>query len=153
MHLSRLINKVLLIDDDADDCLLFEDALNKIAPGTTLRSAQTYTEAIAILATYLPDIIFIDINMSQKNGFECVEALMSHPLFRTIPVVMHSSSANPTHIAQAYSFGANLYFKKPSHFEVLVMGLRKVLELDWMHPKRVTAAQYSNGLYAAFKVA
>ena len=144
------IEKILLVDDDADDQILFLTALSEAAPGLRLESAASATAMTQVLGRYLPDIIFLDINMQQGNGFDCLTQLAAHPIYRTIPVVMHSSSRSHSDIARAYSFGASLYFHKPAHYAVLVMGLRKVLSLDWMQPRRVQQRHASTESFRAF---
>jgi CheY-like chemotaxis protein len=131
------VDKVLLIDNDEDDRTLFAAGLREAATDVQLLEAQDFAGMTTLLRTQLPDLIFIDINMPGADGFDCLEYLQRNVLYRTIPVVMHSSAGNPTQIAKAYSMGAHLYFRKPYHFAVYVMGLRKVLSLDWMHPERV----------------
>lgn len=140
MSLQTVVDKILLIDNDTEDCLFFKKALSDVSEHFQLEIVSTFEEMNEKLKQYLPDIIFLDINMTKKDdGFLCLEELMKHEIHQTIPVIMHSGSSNPVHIARAYSTGAHLYFRKPSNYHVLVMGLRKVLEMDWMHPDKVVS--------------
>lgn len=125
-----MITTILLLDKDAEASAAFEKALHEASPGTRLHWAKTAVEASEMLTTLQPDLLFLDIN-DVNPSLQQYETVMSSSVSRTIPIVMHSRSQNPTHIAWAYSYGATLFFKKPSHFGVLVMGLRKVLEGNW----------------------
>ncbi|RYZ19722.1 MAG: response regulator [Chitinophagaceae bacterium] len=134
------VDKVLIVDNDPDDRFFFAEALREAAPNVALLEASGLDEMRGLLCVHLPDLIFIDINMPGADGFECLAHVRRSELLRTIPVVMHSTAAQPTQIARAYSQGAHLYFRKPSHFAVYVMGIHKLLTLDWMHPERVQGA-------------
>ena len=127
-----MIATILLLDKDAEAGAAFEKALQEASPGTQLHWAKTAEEASEMLTVLQPDLLFLDIN-DANPCLQPYEMVMSSSVSRTIPIVMHSRSQNPTHIAWGYSYGATLFFKKPSHYGVLVMGLRKVLEGNWKH--------------------
>ena len=73
MSLKQL--DILLADDDLDDCLFFKDALEDM-PAYTKFTAVHDGEQLMQLLTHekngLPDILFLDLNMPRKNGFECL---------------------------------------------------------------------------------
>jgi PleD family two-component response regulator len=141
MPFHPMIDRVLLIDDNEEDSFFFGRALHEIGPSIKLKKAQDNPTIEEALQAFSPQIIFLDISLRNKKGFECLEALVAHAALRSVPVVIHSLAPNPTHIAMAYSSGAHLYFKKPAHYEVLVMGLRKVLSLEWMYPQALAAGK------------
>ncbi|MDB5252191.1 MAG: hypothetical protein JWP27_1360 [Flaviaesturariibacter sp.] len=130
-NLNPPIKHVLLIDENAEDGVFFQQALGEAAPQARLCWARTAGQAQEILETFTPDIIFLGIDTDPTRPAATLESLMTPSVFRTVPVVLHSHGGNPTAMALAYSLGANMHFKKPAHYPVLVMGLRKVLELDW----------------------
>jgi CheY-like chemotaxis protein len=144
------IQKVLLIGNDEGARALFASALSEAAPAAVLLEAVGFEAMQSLLQTQLPDLIFIDINMPRADGFNCLERLQADPLYRSIPVVMHGSASSPTQIAKAYSMGAALYFRRPSHFAVYIMAINKVLSLDWMHPDRAHSKQVRGKRYRVF---
>ena len=77
--MSTIPNKtIFLADDDADDCMLFEDALREVSTSTELTTANDGVELINLMETTVPpppDVIFLDLNMPRKNGFECLELI------------------------------------------------------------------------------
>lgn len=123
-----------MADDDADDCLLFEDALREISQQTLLTTANDGIELMDILETRVPpppDVIFLDLNMPRKNGFECLTEIKHTEKFKNIPVVIFSTSSQPEAINKVYEQGANYYICKPGSFSKLKLVIQKVLSIDW----------------------
>jgi CheY-like chemotaxis protein len=125
---------ILLADDDADDCLLFEDALREICVATTLVTANDGVELMAILQKTVPpppDVIFLDLNMPRKDGFECLREIRQTQKLKDIPVVIFSTSGQDDTIARVYSEGADIYIKKPGSFPKLKAAIKQILDTDW----------------------
>ena len=86
---------IFLADDDADDCMLFEDALREVSTSTELTTANDGVELINLMETSVPpppDVIFLDLNMPRKNGFECLEQIRKTKKWASIPVVIFSTT-------------------------------------------------------------
>jgi len=124
----------MLADDDADDRMLFEDAVNEVDAKATLAFSIDGVELMDKLsesATEIPYVIFLDINMPKKNGFECLEQIRLSPLLKDIPVVMYSTSSQEDAVNKAYKAGANFYVKKPDNFCTLKSIIQKVLSINF----------------------
>ncbi|WP_161884409.1 response regulator [Deinococcus alpinitundrae] len=110
--------RLMLIDDNYADCLLAEEALNY--PG--LDCEFTFSESgPAVLASFkagarLPDLLLLDINMPEMNGFEVLRAIKMTSELRHLPVGMLSTSRRPEDITEAYDLQANFYLVKPVEF-------------------------------------
>jgi CheY-like chemotaxis protein len=127
---------ILLVEDDADDRMLFSDALNELGSDTKLKTATHCEDGIDSLIKpqdELPDVVVLDINMPGKNGLECLEDIRNHSRLRKIPVVILSTTKDEGVIKDAYSKGANFYISKPSSFSGLKNEIRKILSMDWDH--------------------
>lgn len=125
---------IFLADDDGDDCLLFEDALREIDLHTQLTTAADGIQLMDILkntVSRLPDVIFLDLNMPCKNGFECLQEIKESPVWRFIPIIIFSTSAQPDTIDQVYEQGANYYICKPGTFPLLKKAIEYVLSINW----------------------
>lgn len=134
---------ILLADDDEDDCLLFEEALREVSQNIQLTTAKDGGHLMRILEQTVPpapDVIFLDLNMPSKNGFECLDEIKVTPKLKNIPVVIFSTSANPETIDKVYEKGANFYICKPGTFFLLKKAIQHVLTMDWatanMHPPK-----------------
>jgi CheY-like chemotaxis protein len=122
---------ILFVEDSPDDQLLFEHALQALPFAVTLRFANEGEEAIAYLKregrfsdqekSPVPSVIFLDIKMPGKSGFEVLRWLKHDApnAIHRIPVVMFSSSNEQVDIDRAYDLGANAYLVKPGGYEAL----------------------------------
>jgi len=131
---------IFLADDDADDRKFFEDALKKVTIPTNLTLASDGLELMSNLETVIepppPDIIFLDLNMPRKNGFECLEEIRNSPKFKDIPIVIFSTTANEVAVNKTYEYGANHYICKPPSFVLLIKAVETVLALEmWQKPQ------------------
>lgn len=123
---------IFLADDDADDRLLFEEALREISGETRLTMANDGQQLMTILENALPpDVIFLDLNMPRKNGMECLQELKQSPKLKHIPIVIFSTSTQPEMIDKVYEGGAHYYISKPKNFGVLKSIIRQILNMNW----------------------
>ena len=132
--MSKSGKNIFLADDDADDCLLFEDALREVAEDTHLTTVLDGIELMDKLEEKVsppPDMIFLDLNMPRKNGFECLKEIRTDQRLSTIPVIIFSTSSQPEFIEQVYASGANRYIRKPSSFTELMKVIAEMLSIDW----------------------
>ena len=126
---------VFLAEDDPDDRLLFEDALNEIGNGAQLITAKDGMQLIQLLNNLVPpppEVIFLDLNMPRKNGFECLKEIKLNPTYKNIPVVIFSTSSQPETVASVYKMGANFYIRKPGTFQKLKSAIMSVLSINWL---------------------
>jgi CheY-like chemotaxis protein len=121
---------VLLVDDDEDDRLFFVEAIQEIAPSLSYSLAVNGKKALQKLETLteLPDLIFMDINMPELNGFECLKELKKSPRYQYIPVIMLSTSVSQKDINYSMELGASMFFTKPSSYTKLCELLKKIMQ-------------------------
>jgi len=124
---------IFLADDDPDDRELFMDALNDTFINTNLITANDGEQLIKLLnnSNILPDIIFLDLNMPLKDGFECLDEIKKSSKLKNIPVVILSTSNHSETITKVQNLGASNYISKPPTFEQLKSALRQILVNNW----------------------
>ena len=88
---------ILLADDDTDDCIFFENALKEICIETNLAIVHDGEQLLKYLLenssrALAIDVIFLDLNMPRKNGFESLAEIKENDNLKHIPVVMFSTS-------------------------------------------------------------
>ncbi|MFJ3582922.1 response regulator [Streptomyces sp. NPDC090127] len=110
---------VLLVEDDAADAMLIEEALSE--RGT--RNLVQVTDGVAALehlrapGSARPDLIVLDLNMPRMSGRDLLQVLKNDEALQTIPVVVLTTSSAPEDIAGAYSSHANAYVTKPVNLD------------------------------------
>ena len=102
--------KILLTEDDEFLSSLIKNRLEK--EGFEVRIAKDGDEVLAILKTYQPDLILLDIILPHKLGFEVLEELQNNPTLKKAPVMVLSNLGQESDIARAKQLGAVDYFVK-----------------------------------------
>ncbi|RAW03514.1 response regulator [Pseudochryseolinea flava] len=141
--MSNPIN-VLLADDDRDDCLLFEDALAELPFQSKLSLVHDGEQLLSFLAktSSLPDILFLDLNMPRKNGFDCLKEIKKDSRIDELPVVIFSTSFDLDVVKLLHSKGAHLYVRKPDDFTNLKKVISKVLDHDFKNDGSVALDKF-----------
>jgi len=124
---------ILLAEDDDDDYEMFMDAAVSVLPDIRIIRIADGThliEAVDEPGLNVPDMVFLDLNMPRKNGFDCLTAMRRSEDWKTVPVVIYSTSAHTDQVDQAWKSGANLYIRKPHDFLEIQRMLQKVFAMD-----------------------
>ena len=127
---------ITLADDDEDDRLFFEDAFDELKINTKVTTCNDGVELMEYLTnpdTILPNILFLDLNMPRKNGFECLLEIKQDARFDDIAIAIYSTSSSEDDIENTFVHGANIYIKKPSDFNTLKKVLSEVVTLNWQY--------------------
>jgi CheY-like chemotaxis protein len=121
--------KILFIDDDVDDLELATSALQTISNELECITAKSATEALKQLESkdLDPDLIFLDLNMPVMTGQQFLTEMRKHEKLKQIPVVILSTSSNPSSIIETRELGAADYIIKPMKFSGLIELLRAAI--------------------------
>jgi CheY-like chemotaxis protein len=125
--------RILHVDDDADDRELFSAAIKRVDPNIIHLEASGGEEAYKMLSDdHMEhiDCIFLDINMPSLDGISLLTMLKEHPVLKSIPVVIHSTTSDVNEINCVERLGA-YFFPKCIDFQVYVTSLREILQ-PWM---------------------
>ncbi len=128
---SKHLN-ILLADDDMDDCHFFKEALDSLPQSNNLTIVNNGDELMHYLLENiqrLPHVLFLDINMPRKNGFECLSEIKANENLKDLPVVMYSTSGSKDKINVLFNTGADVYIRKPSNFAQLVQVIHHALPM------------------------
>jgi CheY-like chemotaxis protein len=127
------IKNILLAEDDEEDVILFNTVLSELNHSIIVTVAADGILLMALLkqATSLPEIIFLDLNMPHKNGFECLSEIKGNKKWNSIKIVILSTSSQAQQIENAYKGGADLYLAKPVSYTQFKNMMEKCLSLNW----------------------
>ena len=127
---------ILYAEDDADDRSFFERALKEISIVTLLRTVTNGEELMDYLAKnyeQLPDVLFLDLSMPRKTGFECLGEIKEDKKLKHLPVVVFSTSFTrvidfeQSLMNTLFKMGAHHYIRKPGDFEQLKQVIHQAL--------------------------
>ena len=127
------MNRVVLADDDPDHGRLFQIVLGQVDPSKKLIIVKDGEALIKLLDAKVPDLLFLDLNMPCKNGFECLAEIRQKERLKGLPIVVYSSSTHMTDIQRSYLHKADLCMVKPFNSTHLRNALESVLNMEWIH--------------------
>ncbi len=112
---------ILLVDDDEDDRMFFEEALEDLNLAADFEYVPDGLKAIERLTgnKKLPDIVFLDLNMPLLSGRECLEQIRANDALKDLKVVIYSTSFDPVTVELLYNNGASRYIRKPGAYNEL----------------------------------
>lgn len=128
MHATKTVT-ILLADDDPDDRMMAEDAIDESPLTNSLKMVEDGEQLMDYLlgrGVYaddppeLPGLILLDLNMPKKDGREALQEIKAHPDLRRIPVVVLTTSKAEEDILRTYDIGVNSFITKPVTFSGLV---------------------------------
>ncbi|MFN7138851.1 MAG: response regulator, partial [Limisphaerales bacterium] len=134
---------ILYAEDNDNDVLLVQMALQRSSPDVLLKTVPDGQEALAYLAGEgkyanrneypIPHFLLLDLKMPRLNGIELLEWIRSQPRLRNIPVIMLTASLEMSDQERCYALGANSFVIKPNSIDDLIAftGLLSKYWLQW----------------------
>ena len=120
------LRTVLYIEDNSVNVLLMEAMLARV-PGLRLLSALHPHEGLRLAHAEVPELVLLDIQLPDMNGFEVLAKLREDPALHAVPVVAVSANALQRDIDAALAAGFNAYLTKPVVMEELVTVVQQAL--------------------------
>jgi chemotaxis family two-component system response regulator Rcp1 len=121
---DRAAFEILLVEDSPGDVRLTREALMDAKVYVNLHVASDGIEAMDFLnreakyaAVPRPDLILLDLNLPKKDGRQVLEEIKESPSFKSIPVVVLTTSASDEDVLRSYQLHANCYISKPVDLE------------------------------------
>lgn len=127
---------ILHVEDDPNDVLLVNRAIQKSNAAMIVRSVTDGDQALAYLAGResfsdrqeypLPHLVLLDLKMPRKSGLEVLAWIRQQPHLKRMVVLIFTSSKHDQDINRAYELGANSYLVKPVGFDALQETMKQV---------------------------
>jgi len=121
---------ILYAEDEQDDVIFMERAFRQAGIEHPLHTVSDGGEVIAYLCGKgkygnrdeypMPGLVLLDLDMPETSGFDVLKWIRSTPAVSTLPVLVLTSSSQPSDIERASLLGANGYLVKPGKPERLV---------------------------------
>ena len=116
--------KILLVEDD----IMLNEMITEYitSTGHIIKNAKTGAESLDILEKERFDLLILDINLPDINGFTILEKM--HEQKRMIPTIYISALIDIEDISRAFDLGCFDYLKKPFHLKELTLRINKILK-------------------------
>ncbi len=135
MTLNFQQHPILLVEDNPVDLELTLRAFSSRKLTNPILVARDGEEALDFIPRWdngelIPVVILLDLNLPKVNGLEVLQIIKQHPKYKTIPVVILTTSAESSDVKTAYKLGANSYIVKPVDFDKFI-DMAQHIELYW----------------------
>ncbi|NVK32710.1 MAG: EAL domain-containing protein [Gammaproteobacteria bacterium] len=115
----------LVVDDDRTMRALMQKSLN--SSGIDVLLAENGEEAFDLIRSHPIDIVMLDVELPDTNGFTLCRKIRQYPATEAVPIIMVTAREDSQAIDAAYQAGATDYFAKPINWAIL--GKRVMLVL------------------------
>jgi CheY-like chemotaxis protein len=138
---------ILLVEDNHAQALVAQAAHRRAKLPGLLHLAQSGQEAIDFLRrdgkfTHkpTPDLVLLDVNMPGKSGWNVLDEIKSDERLGVIPVLMLTTSSEPSDIHAAYARHANAYLTKPDDLPSFIE-LFQAIDSFWLQAAMLPSSQ------------
>jgi two-component system cell cycle response regulator DivK len=117
--------RILVVDDQEDNRRILRDLLTNT--GFEVIQAETGEQAVALAEAQVPDLILMDIQLPDIDGYEATRRIKAKPALRATPLIVVTSYALSGDEAKALAAGADAYVSKPFSPRALLAKIREFL--------------------------
>jgi chemosensory pili system protein ChpA (sensor histidine kinase/response regulator) len=117
--------KILIADDSVSMRLSLRQTLSHAH--YTVMEASDGLEALELLQTHVPDVLLLDIEMPNLNGYDLLNLMRLRPELATVKTIMLTSRSSEQHMKHALELGAYGYLTKPCPLETLLNKVQEAL--------------------------
>jgi PAS domain S-box-containing protein len=130
-NMPQALEQIMAVDDQPENLKLLEDILRP--RGYLVRSFPRGRLALAAASQHPPDLILLDINMPEMNGFEVCERLKADERLAGIPVIFLSALTEVEDKVRAFRSGGVDYISKPFQVDEVQARVETHLRLHRLH--------------------
>jgi len=150
MEQENYIQHILLADDDRDHAALFARIIKKEYPSINLFHVSDGQQLIQFLHLNKTDLLFLDLNMPCKDGYECLQEIRKDPSLKELPIIVYSSSAHLSDIQKSFIHRADFYLVKPFKTDHLKTALKTILSVDWKENPSIKQHYFINNRFVPY---
>ncbi len=116
---------ILVIEDQEDNRRIMRDLLT--SAGYEIIEAVTGEEGVSSAETHRPELILMDIQLPDFDGYEATRRIKANPALRPIPIIAVTSYALSGDDVKAFEAGCDAYVSKPFSPRALLSKIRELL--------------------------
>lgn len=122
--------KILIVDDEPHLRMLIQQSLEELEDeGVEIFTATNGEEALESIRAEEPNLVFLDVMMPKKNGFDVCHAVKNELGLHQIHIVLLTAKGQEFDRQRGQEVGADLYMTKPFDPDALIAKARSVLGL------------------------
>jgi DNA-binding response OmpR family regulator len=123
--------KILIVDDEPHLRMLIQQTLEELEDdGVELLTATNGEEALDTIRAEQPNLVFLDVMMPRKNGFDVCHTVKKELGLDHIHIILLTAKGQEFDRLRGQEVGADLYMTKPFDPDALVAKARSVLGLS-----------------------
>ena len=127
--------KILIIDDEEADIRVLEWAFQMVE-FPNVRSVTDSKQAMAVFNQFQPDIVLLDLNMPEPDGFAILKELRATaPTDDFLPVLVLTGQNTAEARRQAMATGANDFLGKPVDYTEVMLRMKNLLQTRFLHQR------------------
>ncbi|MBJ7427506.1 MAG: response regulator, partial [Bacteroidia bacterium] len=133
-EINKDLVNILIADDNQINMMLTKSIFKNILPNAVIKEAQNGVEAVSMFVKHNPDIVFMDIQMPEMNGYKAATEIRKFEKDGRVPIVALTAGTVVGEKERCLRAGMDDYISKPVITETIINTINKWLE-------------YSNGIY------
>lgn len=152
--MNTSVDPILLVEDNPDDAELtrlalarhgLDDRVVHVSDGMQALDYLYRRDRFANRQGGNPSLVLLDLKMPLLDGIGVLKEVKSAQALRNIPIVVLTSSTEPSDLQRAYEAGTNAYIAKPTEFAEFLSAMRHVCEF-WVNINQTAPQQSMAGV-------
>lgn len=127
-----MVHKILIADDEVHIRILLEQTLEDLVDAFDIQLlfASDGDEALALIRQEIPHLVFLDIMMPKRDGYEVCQAVSQTPELKDTIIILLTAKGQETDRSRGASSGALYYITKPFDPDHVLGLAKKILNLE-----------------------
>lgn len=134
--MNREYLSVILVDDDEGNRIVFKKILKELKIGVKIQSfgnGENLMEYLNSQEAVVPEILFMNYNISMKNSLECLSEIKTDFRFDNMVTAVYAENLSESEIEDVFVNGANVFIKKKEDYSAMKKVLSEVITINWQY--------------------
>lgn len=134
--MNREYLSVILVDDDEGNRIVFKKILKELKIGVKIQSfgnGENLMEYLNSQEALVPEILFMNYNISMKNSLECLSEIKTDFRFDNMVTAVYAENLSESEIEDVFVNGANVFIKKKEDYSAMKKVLSEVITINWQY--------------------